>query len=112
MMTSLACVWVFRKTLLASARNFLLRGLCFRGLAGSSFALVLVAALIEFANPSTESMTVFGIGGVAVIGVVATVVGVPLMVLIRNACLDFFAGRRIARGSVPLGGTRSCLNGA
>jgi amino acid transporter len=35
MMTSLACVWVFRRTLLASARNFSLRA-CFLDLAGSS----------------------------------------------------------------------------
>jgi hypothetical protein len=36
--------------------------------------------------------------------VVATLVGLPLMVLIRRACRDFFAGRRLLRGSVPLGG--------
>ncbi|MCU1687424.1 MAG: family permease [Amycolatopsis sp.] len=103
MMTALACVWVFRKTLLASPRNFILRGLL-PGLGGVFFAVILVVALVQYAKPDAGSTTVFGIGGVAVIGIIAIVLGVPLMFLIRKSCRDFFAGRRLPRGSVPPGG--------
>jgi len=77
-MTALACVWVFRRTLFANVRNFVLRGLLpFTG--GVFFLAVLVFALIEYARPDAGETTVFGIGGVAVIGVVSIVPGVPLM---------------------------------
>ncbi|HKN52931.1 MAG TPA: amino acid transporter, partial [Amycolatopsis sp.] len=102
-MTALACVWVFRKTLFASVRNFFFRGL-FPLLGGLFFAVVLVAAAVQYAQPDGGSTTVFGVGGVAVIGVVAIFLGVPLMLLLGRRCRDFFAGRRLRRGFVPLGG--------
>jgi hypothetical protein len=102
-MTSLACVWIFRKTLLSSARNFLLRGLL-PLLGGLFFTLVLVAAVIYYAQPDSGETTVFGIGGVAVIGVLAIAIGVPLMALVYRGCRAFFAGRSLPRGSVPAGG--------
>ncbi|MET8850042.1 APC family permease [Amycolatopsis sp. NPDC004625] len=102
-MTALACVWVFRRTLFASVRNFVLRGLLpFTG--GLFFLAVLVFALIEYARPDAGETTVFGIGGVAVIGVVSIVLGVPLMFAVHRVCRDFFAGRRLPRGFVPRGG--------
>ncbi|MGW7530857.1 APC family permease [Amycolatopsis sp. NPDC054798] len=101
--TALACVWVFRRTLLSSARNFLLRGLLpFVG--GVFFLAVLVLAAIAYAKPDAGETTVFGIGGVAVIGVVAILVGFPLMFAVQRACRDFFAGRRLTRGTVARGG--------
>jgi amino acid transporter len=101
--TALACVWVFRRTLFASVRNFVLRGLLpFTG--GVFFLAVLVFALIEYARPDAGETTVFGIGGVAVIGVVSIVLGVPLMFAVHRACREFFAGRRLPRGFVPRGG--------
>jgi len=102
-MTSLACVWIFRKTLLSSVRNFLLRGLL-PLLGGLFFALVLVAAVIYYAQPDSGETTVFGIGGVAVIGVLAIAIGVPLMAVVYRGCRSFFAGRSLPRGSVPAGG--------
>ncbi|MFD8500631.1 APC family permease [Amycolatopsis sp. NPDC059657] len=97
--TALACVWVFRKTLFASVRNFFLRGV-FPFVGGIFFAVILVAALLEYAKPDAGETTVFGIGGPAVIGVVAIFLGVPLMLVIHRACRDFFAGRRLPRGFV------------
>ncbi|MGW4482200.1 APC family permease [Amycolatopsis sp. NPDC004368] len=102
-MTALACVWVFRKTLFASLRHFFLRGvLPFVG--GVFFLLVLVLAVIEYAKPDAGETTVFGIGGVAVIGVVSILIGFPLMFAVHRACREFFAGRRLPRGSVRRGG--------
>lgn len=102
-MTALACVWIFRRTLLTSVRNFVLRGLL-PLLGGLFFALVLVAAVIYYAQPDSGETTVFGIGGVAVIGVLAIAIGVPLMALVHRSCRDFFAGRSLPRGSVPADG--------
>ncbi|SEP53018.1 APC family permease [Amycolatopsis saalfeldensis] len=102
-MTALACVWVFRRTLFTSVRNFFLRGLL--PLTGGLFFLaVLVLAVREYAKPDAGETTVFGIGGVAVIGVVSIVIGFPLMFAVRHWCREFFAGRRLPRGSVPRGG--------
>ncbi|MEW2508100.1 APC family permease [Amycolatopsis sp. NPDC047767] len=102
-MTALACVWVFRKTLLASLRHFVLRGvLPFVG--GLFFLTVLVLAVIEYAKPDAGETTVFGIGGVAVIGVVSILIGFPLMFAVSGACREFFAGRSLSRGSVPRDG--------
>jgi amino acid transporter len=101
--TALACVWVFRRTLLSSVRNFLLRGLLpFVG--GVFFLAVLVFAVIAYAKPDAGETTAFGIGGVAVIGVLAIVAGVPLLLAAQRGCRDFFAGRRLTRGVVPRGG--------
>ncbi|MFF0146442.1 amino acid/polyamine/organocation transporter (APC superfamily) [Amycolatopsis sulphurea] len=98
-MTALACAWVFRRTLLTSVRNFFLRGLL-PFLGGVFFLAVLVFAVIEYAKPDAGETTLFGIGGVAVIGVVSILVGIPLMFAVQRACRDFFAGRRLRRGSV------------
>ncbi|GAA3558812.1 APC family permease [Amycolatopsis ultiminotia] len=102
-MTALACTWVFRRTLFLSVRNFLLRGLL-PFLGGVFFVAVLVLAVIEYAKPDAGATTLFGIGGVAVIGVVSILIGIPLMFTLQRACRDFFAGRRLSRGSVARDG--------
>ena len=102
-MAAAACVWVFRRTLGASLRNLLLRGLI-PGLGALFFLVVLVAAVIEYAKPDEGSTVVFGIGGVAVIGVTSILIGVPLMALVYRTCRDYFAGRTLPKGSVAPGG--------
>jgi amino acid transporter len=102
-MTAAACVWVFRRTLFTSFRNLMLRGVL-PGLGALFFAVVLIAAVIEYAEPDAGSTTVFGIGGVAVIGVTSILIGVPLMALVYRACRDYFDGRTLPKGSVAPGG--------
>jgi hypothetical protein len=68
------------------------------------FGVVLVAAVIEYAKPDAGSTTVFGIGGVAVIGLTSILVGVPLMALVYRGCRDYFDGRTLPKGSVAPGG--------
>ena len=46
------------------------------------------------------------------IGVLAIVIGVPLMAIVYHGCRDFFAGRRLPRGSVPAAATRSSPTGS
>ena len=102
-MTAAACVWVFRRTLTTSIRNLMLRGVI-PSLAALFFLLVLAAALIEYAKPDEGTTVVFGIGGVAVIGVTAILIGVPLMALVYRPCRDYFAGSTLPKGSVSPGG--------
>ncbi|EFV13020.2 hypothetical protein HMPREF9336_02124 [Segniliparus rugosus ATCC BAA-974] len=93
-MTAYACVWYFRRSLTASPRNFLLRGL-----------LPLLGALTmtwAFARSSMDMLgrdygeTHFGpVGGVFVIGIGILVAGVPLMLLATITGKDFFAGRTL-----------------
>lgn len=71
---------------------------------GVFFLAVLVLAAIAYAKPDAGETTVFGIGGVAVIGVVAILVGIPLMFAVQRVCRDFFAGRRLTRGAVARDG--------
>jgi amino acid transporter len=102
-MTAAACVWVFRRTLFASFRNLMLRGVL-PGLGALFFGVVLVAAVIEYAKPDAGSTTVFGIGGVAVIGLTSILIGVPLMALVYRPCRAYFEGRTLPKGSVAPGG--------
>ncbi|MDT7671970.1 MAG: hypothetical protein QOC74_4753 [Pseudonocardiales bacterium] len=101
-MTAAACVWVFRRTLFASFRNLMLRGVL-PGLGALFFGVVLVAAVIEYAKPDAGSTTVFGIGGVAVIGLTSILIGVPLMALVYRPCRAYFEGRTLPKGSVAPG---------
>jgi amino acid transporter len=102
-MTAASCVWVFRRTLTESPRHLLLRGVL-PGLGALFFLLVFGAALVRYARPDSGATVVAGVGGVAVIGVVSILVGVPLMALARRSCRDYFAGRTLSRGAVPRGG--------
>jgi amino acid transporter len=102
-MTALSCVWVFRRTLRSSWRNLWMRGVL-PGLGALFFGLVLVAAVVEYAQPDSGETTVFGIGGVAVIGVASILIGVPLMALIYRSCREYFEGRALPKGVVLPGG--------
>jgi amino acid transporter len=95
--TAASCVWVFRATLRRSARNLLLRGVL-PGFGALFFVSVLVAALIQYADPSRSETVVFGVGGVAVISLL---IGVPLLGLVFRPCRDYFAGRSLPRAAAP-----------
>jgi amino acid transporter len=107
--TALACVWIFRRTLFSSVRNFVMRGLL-PLVGGLFFAMVLVLAVVYYAQPDSGETTIFGIGGVAVIGVLAIAVGVPLMAVVYRGCRSFFAGRSLPRGAVPADGDSIVAN--
>ena len=76
--TAFACVWYFRRTLTASPRNLLLRGVLplLGGLAMASAFLVSARDMIAVDYGST---VIGGLGGVFVIGVGMLVLGLPLM---------------------------------
>ena len=102
-LTGLACVWFYRHSLRTSVRHVVTRGII--PLAGGIFLFVMFGyALKTYAAPDYltddgANVTIFGIGAVAVVGVVSLLAGIPLMLLWRALSPAFFRGRTLARAS-------------
>ncbi|MDQ4047006.1 MAG: APC family permease [Actinomycetota bacterium] len=94
-LTGFACVWYFRGTLRASARN-----LWFRGILPLLGAMSLTAAFfvsaVQMWDPAYGDTEIFGVGGAFVSGVVLLALGVVLAVLCRflPSTRDYFRGRQ------------------
>ena len=109
-LTGFTCAWYYRKTLLSSARNFLMRGLIpLLGGLMLYFALVWsIGSDFNFASGvSYTSWTLpFGprwvIGGVFLIALVSTVVGLVIMVTWSLARPPFFQGKVLNRSTPTL----------
>ena len=104
-MTGFACVWFYRKTLTDNRRDFFMRGvLPFLG--GVMLLLAFVKACFLYAAPSYGSTTLFGIGGVFVLGIGTLLIGVVLMVVYNGIAPAFFRGETMRRdvGDLVLGG--------
>jgi len=90
-LTGFACVWYFRGTLGASARN-----LWFRGILPAVGAVALTAAFVVSAvqmwDPGYGNTTIFGVGGAFVSGVVLLALGAVLAAVCRfaPATRDYF----------------------
>ncbi len=93
-LTGFACVWYFRGTLRASARN-----LWFRGILPLLGAVSLTAAFfisaVQMWDPAYGDTEIFGVGGAFVSGVVLLALGVVLAALCRflPSTRDYFRGR-------------------
>lgn len=89
--TGFACVWYFRRSLLKSGRNFLLRGML--PLIGS---IVLSIAFLESAKDMFAvgygTTSFMGVGGVFLIGIGALLLGVILMEIYRRRAPAYFSG--------------------
>lgn len=103
-LTGFACVWVYRRTLFRSVRDFVMRGVV-PLLGGVTLALTFVYGLVQFAQPDWlqgddgKDVTILGIGAVAVVGVGSILIGVVLMVVWWLRSPDFFAGRTLTATS-------------
>jgi amino acid transporter len=92
--TGFACVWFFRRTLMDSARNFVLRGLLpLLGAIGMTWAFIKSAT--DMIDPDYGYTTFGGIGGVFVIGVGMLALGVPLMLACAVKLRAFFRGETL-----------------
>jgi amino acid transporter len=96
--TGYACVWYFRRELLASVRNFV-----FMGALPLIGALLLTGAFIysaiDMLDPEYGYTTLFGVGGVFVVGIGSLAFGVLLMVVwaLFAGSRPFFSGRSLNR---------------
>jgi amino acid transporter len=97
-LTGFACVWYFRSTLTTSARHFVIRGVL--PLLGG---LILLGAFIEssiqYAAPGFGKTTLFGIGGVFVVGIGTLVFGVVLMLVWRWRAPGYFVGETLTKAT-------------
>ncbi|MET3807410.1 amino acid transporter [Nakamurella sp. UYEF19] len=106
-LTGMACAWFYRKTLLSSFRHLLMRGII--PLVGGIFLFAMfVYGLVSYAaadwltDDAGKNVTIFGIGAVAVVGMLALGVGFVLIALQWWRSPDFFQGRTLPRRSADL----------
>ncbi len=92
-LTGVACVVYYRHEHLKGVKNFLFYGLL-PALGALIMLALLIAACINYSDPSQDKTTIYGIGAPLVFGVGAIVFGVILMVLVRLALPDFFRRKR------------------
>jgi amino acid transporter len=95
-MTGFACVWYYRKAVLRGGRDLLMKGVL--PLLGGVLLLgAFIEASIQYAAPDYGNTTVFGIGGVFVIGIGALVLGLVVMLISRFFSPEYFAGQTLPR---------------
>jgi amino acid transporter len=95
-MTGFACVWFYRRQIAKGGRDFWMKGvLPFLG------GLLLLGAFVNasylYAQPDYGNTTIFGIGGVFVVGIGALLLGGVLMLAYRMVAPPFFRGETLAR---------------
>ena len=95
-MTGFACVWFYRRKIAAGGRDLWMKGvLPFLG------GLMLLGAFLDacynYAQPSYGATTIFGIGGVFVIGIGSLLLGGVLMLVCRLTAPAFFRGETLPR---------------
>jgi len=93
--TACACVWTYRRTLLASARNFWLRG-AFPLLGAVAMTWAFTQSAIDMYAPS-YGKTHFGpVGGVFILGIGLLLLGIPVAAFSAMAGgRDFFRGKTL-----------------
>ena len=89
-LTGFACVWYYRKHL--QGRSLWTKGVL-PGLGGLLLLGAFIQASITYASPDGGETTVFGIGGVFVIGIGSLVLGAVLMFIYSRIAPPFFRGR-------------------
>jgi amino acid transporter len=90
-LTGFACVWFYRHTLTSSFRHFIMRGL-FPLLGGVMLLGAFVIASYQYADPDYGETTIWGIGGVFVLGIGSLVLGVILMFVWQRIAPSYFKG--------------------
>ena len=101
-LTGIACVWFYRKTFRNSPKHLLNRGII--PLAGGLFLFWMFAyALITYAAPdyltddNGDNVTIFGVGAVAVVGIMALAMGFVFLAIQRATMPAFFLGLTLPR---------------
>jgi len=95
-LTGFACVWYYRHHL--QGRNLWTKGVL-PGLGGLLLLGAFIEASIGYADPEGGETTVFGIGGVFVIGIGSLVLGAVLMFIYSRIAPAFFRGEILTKGS-------------
>jgi hypothetical protein len=97
-MTGFAAVWFYRHSTFSSLNNFIMRGL-FPFLGGLMLLGAFVIASYQYAQPDYGSTTLWGIGGVFIIGIGTLVLGAILMLIWSRIAPAFFQGKTLSQKS-------------
>jgi amino acid transporter len=95
-LTGFACVWFYRREL--RGRGLWTKGVL-PGLGGVMLLVAFVLSSIDYAAVDAGTTTLFGIGGVFVIGVGAIVLGAVLMLVYSRIAPAFFRGETLRPGT-------------
>ena len=97
-LTGFAAVWFYRHHLRDSWQDFFMKGLL-PFLGGLMLLGAFVIASYQYAQPDYGSTTLFGIGGVFIIGIGALLLGVVLMYVWNAMAPAFFRGETLTKRS-------------
>ncbi|MEO7058339.1 MAG: APC family permease [Lapillicoccus sp.] len=95
-LTGFACVWFYRKTMWAKPRDILMQGVI-PLIGGLLLLAAFVIAAKTYANPDEGSTSIFGIGGIFVLGVGSLVLGVVLMLAWNAVAPAYFRGETLPK---------------
>ncbi len=100
-LTGYACVWFYRRTLTRNTRDLVMQGVL--PFLGGTILLgaFLIAAKLYSASDYGDT-TLFGIGGVFLLGIGTLLLGVVLMEVWGRMAPDFISGRTLTRGDSEL----------
>jgi amino acid transporter len=93
-LTGFACVWFHRRQL--RGRDLWTKGVL-PGLGAVMLLVVFVLSAIDYATPSDDGTSVFGIGGPFVVGIGALLLGGVVLLAYSRAAPSFFGGRALPR---------------
>jgi amino acid transporter len=95
-LTGFAAVWFYRHDLFKNFDSFFMKGL-FPLLGGAMLLGAFLIASYQYAQPDYGSTTIFGIGGVFVIGIGALLSGAVLMLIWNVIAPAFFRGETLPK---------------
>lgn len=95
-LTGFAAVWFYRRSLFTGIEPFVMRGLL-PFLGGLMLLGAFVIASYQYAQPDYGSTTLWGVGGVFVIGIGTLLLGVILMIVWSRIAPAFFRGETLSR---------------
>jgi len=93
-LTGFACVWFFRRELLASPRALLVKGIL-PAAGGLALLAAFVLSIKSYWPASSSSSSFAGIGGIFLIGAGSLAIGLVLMLMARRWLPAFFTGRTL-----------------
>ena len=97
-LTGFAAVWFYRRDLFTGLHPFLMKGLM-PFLGGVMLLGAFVIASYQYAQPDYGSTTLWGVGGVFIIGIGTLLLGAVLMVVYARVAPAFFRGETLPRRS-------------
>jgi amino acid transporter len=95
-LTGFAAVWFYRHDLFKGVHDFVMKGL-FPLMGGLLLLGAFVIASYQYAQPDYGSTTLWGVGGVFIIGIGALLLGVVLMIVWNMVAPAFFRGETLPK---------------